>query len=180
MNRAILLAVAGFLLLGNLGATEPDPPEKVVAAFYAYLAAGDRQPPDQRGPDISTDEAAQKRWLTKELRKKLLRANQVIGSQQPKTDEVPTPEFDNTTIRFGWDPASKLEIVKSVVDSPARATVSGKMIWLPAQDYAGSVRDAAFILEKEDDHWKIADITAEPFQFDQSRRSLLELLQPYQ
>ena len=112
------------------------------------------------------------------MRESLHRANDSIRRHRPKNGGIPIPEFNSAAFRFGWDPPGKF-VVTHTIQAPLTAVVAGAMIWGPKQQYAGSKRNAYFILTYEDGAWRVGDIQADPYEFDPSTSSLKRELADY-
>ncbi len=169
-HRCALALALAYSLVGEAAASPP--PEQVVREFYAYLAASDRR---TEAPNIRDDTAAQEHWLSQALRDSLRRANAAIRRLPRKRDEIPVTEFDSASLRFGWDPPGRFVITRTA-KAPFTAIVAGVMVWGPRQQYAGSRRNASFVLVMENGAWRVDDIQVEPYGFDQSTDSLRALL----
>jgi hypothetical protein len=172
-------------VLASAAPSKPVPPEKVVREFFAYLEASDHSTVEGTDnhivstPDIGSDVAAQERWLSRDLRGSLRRANQYIRLHKPKSGGIPIGEFTSAEFRFAWDPPEKFEI-RQTTKATFTAIVAGRFIWGPKQQYAGSVRNGYFILAFEDGAWRVSDIQADPYPFGQSKSSLIRTLNFYQ
>lgn len=103
-------------------------------------------------PSIVRDEQAQKRWLTQELRKALMR--KVATFTSPQDD----PDFpgNNTFIR-SWDYPSTFSIVASRRYGK-RAIIDVLYKWGPKTNYPGDERTTSFIFLLEDGAWKLDDV----------------------
>jgi hypothetical protein len=112
--------------------------------FFQYL-----QKPDT---NIIRDDAAQKRWLTQELRKAL--AQKVATFTSPADD----PDFpSNATFVGSWDYPSTFSITASRRYGQ-RAVVDVLYKWGPKTNYPGDERTTSFIFLYEDGAWKLDDI----------------------
>ena len=185
LGISLLLLATAIPVLASAAPATPVPPDKVVREFFTYLEANDHSTvagTDNhivRPPDIGTDVAAQELWLTRELRESLRRANKYIRRHHPKSGGIPIGEFSSSDFRFAWDPPEKFEI-RQTTKATFTAIVAGRFIWWPKQQYAGSVRNGYFILVFEDGAWRVSDIQADPYPFDQSESSLIRTLRFYQ
>lgn len=176
-----------LLLLATAAAVSASPiaPDKVVQEFCAYLEASDHSTVAGSDnnivmpPDIGTDVAAQERWLTRDLRESLRRANKYIRRHKPKSGGIPIGEINSASFRFAWDPPEKFEI-RQTTKATFTAIVAGCFTWGPKQQYAWSIRNAYFILVFEDGAWRVSDIQADPYRFDQTESSLMRTLKRYQ
>ena len=184
--RIMKLGISLFLLAtATTVFASPVPPDKIVQEFFTYLEASDHSTvagTDNhivRPPDIGTDIAAQERWLTRDLRESLRRANKYIRRHKPKSGDIPIGEITSADFRFAWDPPERFEITHTT-KATFTAIVAGRFIWGPKQQYAGSVRNGYFILVFEDGAWRVSDIQADPYPFDQSENSLIRTLRSHQ
>jgi hypothetical protein len=168
-----LFAASAFTVSAGDVAKSPTPKE-VVQTFFAYLAASDTT----ASPDISTDKSAQERWLSRELRDELRRANEFIRLQKPKAGDIPVSPIGNASFRFAWDPPHKC-VVTETISAPYTAVVATNWIWEPDQEYAGSNQRAYFILVLEDRGWPVFDIQADSYKFHQSESSLMRNLKSF-
>lgn len=122
------------------------PPECLAAFrdFFRYL-----QKPDT---NIIRDEAAQKRWLTQDLRKAL--AQKVATFASPADD----PDYpSNATFVGSWDYPTTFSIAASRRYGQ-RAVVDVLYKWGPKTNYPGDERTTSFIFRYEDGAWKLDDI----------------------
>jgi hypothetical protein len=174
--KLALFVLAASAIAARAGDTpSSSTPKEVVQPFFAYLAASDKS---AAAPDISTDKSAQERWLSRELREELTRANDYIRLQHPKAGGIPISPIDNASFRFAWDPPHKCTIIETI-SAPYTAIVAAKWIWEPDQQYAGSVQRAYFILVLEDGAWRTLDIQADPYKFHPSKSSLMRTLNSF-
>ena len=112
--------------------------------FFRYL-----QKPDT---NIIRDEAAQKRWLTEQLRKAL--AQKVATFASPADD----PDFpSNATFVGSWDYPTTYSIAASRRYGQ-RAVVDVLYKWGPKTNYPGDERTTSFVFLYEDGAWKLDDI----------------------
>jgi len=112
--------------------------------FFHYLQSRDRS--------IVRDEAAQKRWLTEELRKAL--AQKVATFTSPADN----PDFpSNATFIGSWDYPTTYSIVASRRYGK-RAILDLLYKWGPKTNYPGDERTTSFIFLLEDGAWKLDDI----------------------
>lgn len=112
--------------------------------FFSYLQKADS--------NIVRDEAAQKRWLTQELRKSL--AQKVATFTSPADD----PDFpSNATFVGSWDYPTTWSIVASRRYGQ-RAVIDVLYKWGPKTNYPGDERTSSFIFLYEDGVWKLDDI----------------------
>ena len=112
--------------------------------FFRYLQRADT--------NIIRDEAAQKRWLTQELRKSL--AQKVATFASPADD----PDFpSNATFVGSWDYPTTYSIAASRRYGQ-RAVVDIVYKWGPKTNYPGDERTTSFVFLYEDGAWKLDDI----------------------
>lgn len=103
-------------------------------------------------PNIIRDEAAQKRWLSKDLREALMR--QVATFTNPEENhDLPS----NSTFVGSWDYPTTYSIVSSRRYGQ-RAVVDVLYKWGPNTNYPGDERTSSFIFVLEDGVWKLDDI----------------------
>ena len=103
-------------------------------------------------PSIIRDEAAQKRWLTQELRKAL--AQKLATFSTPADD----PDYPNNATFVGsWDYPTTYSIVASRRYG-RRAIIDVLYKWGPKTNYPGDERTTSFIFLYEDGAWKLDDI----------------------
>jgi hypothetical protein len=112
--------------------------------FFRYLQKSE--------PSIVRDEAAQKRWLTQELRKAL--AQKLATFSSPADD----PDYpSNATFVGSWDYPTTYSIVASRRYG-RRAIIDVLYKWGPKTNYPGDERTTSFIFMNEDGAWKLDDI----------------------
>ena len=112
--------------------------------FFDYL--------QRTNTKIIRDEAAQKRWLTQELRKAL--TQKVATFTSPADD----PDFpSNATFVGSWDYPSTYSIAASRRYG-RRAIIDVLYKWGPKTNYPGDERASSFIFLLEDSAWKLDDI----------------------
>lgn len=112
--------------------------------FFRYLQRNDA--------NIVRDEAAQKRWLSAELRKAL--AQKLATFTSPGDD----PDYPgNGTFIGSWDYPTTYSIAASRRYGN-RAVVDVLYKWGPKTNYPGDERTTSFIFLLEDGAWKLDDI----------------------
>jgi hypothetical protein len=112
--------------------------------FFRYL--------QRANTNIIRDEAAQKRWLSAELRKSL--AQKVATFSSPADD----PDFpSNATFVGSWDYPTTYSIAASRRYGK-RAIIDVLYKWGPKTNYPGDERTTSFIFINEDGAWKLDDI----------------------
>ncbi|HEY8412004.1 MAG TPA: hypothetical protein VIK76_11400, partial [Pyrinomonadaceae bacterium] len=113
-------------------------------SFFEYL--------QRTNTNIVRDEAAQRRWLSQELRKAL--AQKVATFTSPADD----PDFPgNGTFIGSWDYPSSYSIASSRRYG-RRAIVDVLYKWGPKTNYPGNERTTSFIFMLEDGAWKLDDV----------------------
>jgi hypothetical protein len=112
--------------------------------FFRYLQRNDAS--------IVRDEAAQKRWLTAELRKALA---QKLATFASAADDPDYP--GNGTFIGSWDYPSTFSIAASRRYGN-RAVIDVLYKWGPKTNYPGDERTSAFIFIYEDGVWKLDDV----------------------
>jgi hypothetical protein len=122
-------------------------PRECLSAFREFVRY--LQKPDT---NIIRDEAAQKRWLTQELRKAL--AQKVATFASPADD----PDFpSNATFVGSWDYPTTYSIAASRRYGQ-RAVIDVLYKWGPKTNYPGDERTTSFVFVYEDGAWKLDDI----------------------
>ena len=112
--------------------------------FFRYLQKADT--------NIIRDEAAQRRWLTQELRKSL--AQKVATFTSPADD----PDFpSNATFVGSWDYPTIYSIAASRRYGQ-RAVIDVLYKWGPKTNYPGDERTSSFVFLFEDGAWKLDDV----------------------
>lgn len=112
--------------------------------FFRYLQRNDA--------NVVRDEAAQKRWLSAELRKAL--AQKLATFTSPGDD----PDYPgNGTFIGSWDYPTTYSIVASRRYGK-RAVIDVLYKWGPKTNYPGDERTTSFIFLLEDGAWKLDDI----------------------
>ena len=112
--------------------------------FFSYLQKADT--------NIIRDEAAQKRWLSEELRKSL--AQKVATFTSPNDD----PDYpSNATFVGSWDYPTTYAVVASRRYG-SRAVIDVLYKWGPNTNYPGDERTSSFVFIFEDRAWKLDDI----------------------
>jgi hypothetical protein len=113
-------------------------------SFFEYL--------QRTNTNIVRDQAAQRRWLSQELRKAL--AQKVATFTSPADD----PDFPgNGTFIGSWDYPSTYSIASSRRYG-RRAIVDVLYKWGPKTNYPGNERTTSFIFMLEDGAWKLDDV----------------------
>ena len=129
------------------GAVSTEAPQECLLAFrefFRYLQRNDA--------NIVRDAAAQKRWLTAELRKAL--AQKLATFTTPGDD----PDYPgNGTFIGSWDYPTTYSIVASRRYGN-RAVVDVLYKWGPKTNYPGDERTTSFIFMSEGGAWKLDDI----------------------
>jgi hypothetical protein len=106
----------------------------------------------QDKPSIVTDERAQQRWLTKELREAL---KQKVATFKDQPDD---PDFPgNGTFVGTWDKPSAFAIIGSRRYGD-RAVLDVWYAWGKGTNYPGDTRLSYFIFRLEDGRWKLDDV----------------------
>jgi len=106
----------------------------------------------QDKPSIITDERAQNRWLTKDLRE-ALKQKLTTFKDQPNDPDYPS----NATFVGTWDKPSTFTIVGSRRYGN-RAVVDVWYAWGKGTNYPGDTRLSYFIFQQEDGRWKLDDV----------------------
>ena len=113
-------------------------------ALFNYLQQSDA--------NLVRDEAAQKRWLTPELRQAL--AKKVATFSSPADD----PDFpSNATFVGSWDYPTTYSIVSSR-RYRQRAIIDVLYQWGPKTNYPGDERTTSFVFAFAEGAWKLDDI----------------------
>lgn len=112
--------------------------------FFSYL--------QKAGTNIISDDAAQNRWLSQELRSAL--KQKVATFTSPKED----PDFPgNATFVGTWDYPTTYSIVASRRYGQ-RAVVDVLYKWGPNTNYPGDERISSFVFVFQNSAWKLDDI----------------------
>lgn len=128
-------------------AVASDAPKECLLAFRDFFRYLQRD-----NANIVRDEAAQKRWLSTELRKAL--AQKLSTFTGPGDD----PDYPgNGTFIGSWDYPTTYSIVASRRYGK-RAVVDVLYKWGPKTNYPGDERTTSFIFLLEDGTWKLDDI----------------------
>jgi hypothetical protein len=165
---------AMVLCLSTLPAFAAPPtksPEVVAREFFTYLQKNHIR---TTGLDITSDDVAQERWLTRSLREALVSNLRYHRRHRPKSGSIPIQPPDNSDFLLAWDPPERF-VVSHTSQTPYSAIVSGRCIWGPRQQYAGAIRPTFFILSFERGAWRVSDIQAAKAEFN-SDMSLLSIL----
>ena len=112
--------------------------------FFTYV--------QQEKPSIITDERAQNRWLTKDLRDAL---KQKLATFKDQPDDPDYP--GNGTFIGTWDKPSTFTIVGSRRYGN-RAVLDVWYAWGKGTNYPGDTRLSYFIFTLEDGRWKLDDV----------------------
>ena len=106
----------------------------------------------QEKPSIITDEHAQNRWLTKDLRE-ALKQKLATFKDQPNDPDYP----GNGTFLGTWDKPSTFTIIGSR-RYENRAVLDVWYAWGKGTNYPGDTRLSYFIFRLEDGRWKLDDV----------------------
>jgi hypothetical protein len=112
--------------------------------FFTYV--------QQEKPSIITDERAQNRWLTKDLRD-ALKQKLATFKNQPDDPDYPS----NGTFVGTWDKPSTFTIIGSRRYGN-RAVLDVWYAWGKGTNYSGDTRLSYFIFRLEDGQWKLEDL----------------------
>src|SRR6185295_12715051 len=112
--------------------------------FFTYV--------QQDKPSIITDERAQDRWLTKDLREAL---KQKLATFKDQPDDPDYPS--NGTFVGTWDKPSTFTIIGSRRYGN-RAVLDVWYAWGKGTNYPGDTRLSYFIFRLEDGGWKLEDV----------------------
>jgi len=112
--------------------------------FFTYV--------QQEKPSIITDERAQNRWLTKDLRD-ALKQKLATFKNQPDDPDYPS----NGTFVGTWDKPSTFTIIGSRRYGN-RAVLDVWYAWGKGTNYPGDTRLSYFIFRLEDGQWKLDDL----------------------
>jgi len=112
--------------------------------FFTYV--------QQDKPSIITDERAQDRWLTKDLREAL---KQKLATFKDQPDDPDYPS--NGTFVGTWDKPSTFSIIGSRRYGN-RAVLDVWYAWGKGTNYPGDTRLSYFIFRLEDGRWKLDDV----------------------
>jgi len=112
--------------------------------FFTYV--------QQDKPSIITDERAQNRWLTKDLREAL---KQKLATFKDQPDDPDYPS--NGTFVGTWDKPSTFTIIGSRRYGN-RAVLDVWYAWGKGTNYPGDTRLSYFIFRLEDGRWKLDDV----------------------
>jgi hypothetical protein len=112
--------------------------------FFSYV--------QQDKPSIITDERAQNRWLTKDLRDAL---KQKLATFKDQPDDPDYP--GNGTFVGTWDKPSTFTIIGSRRYGN-RAVLDVWYAWGKGTNYPGDTRLSYFIFRLEDGRWKLDDV----------------------
>ena len=112
--------------------------------FFTYV--------QQEKPSIITDERAQNRWLTKDLRDAL---KQKLATFKDQPDDPDYPS--NGTFVGTWDKPSTFTIIGSRRYGN-RAVLDVWYAWGKGTNYPGDTRLSYFIFRLEDGQWKLDDV----------------------
>jgi hypothetical protein len=112
--------------------------------FFTYVQQG--------RPNIITDERAQNRWLTKDLRD-ALKQKLATFKDQPDVPDYPS----NGTFIGTWDKPSTFTIISSRRYGN-RAVLDVWYAWGKGTNYPGDTRLSYFIFRLEDGRWKLDDV----------------------
>ena len=143
----------------SIPAATSSSPEATVQDFFSYLLAAKH--------DLSTDGAAQKRWLTQDLRRAL--ASTIAATSRAlkahPDEKIDAP--DNSTFLGAWDAPTTFKVAKSNAAAP-EASVEVMLTWGPKTNYPGEVQKRTVALVLEEGAWRIKEITIHPSKFAQA------------
>jgi hypothetical protein len=122
-------------------------PDECLATFRQFFTYV-----QQEKPSIITDERAQNRWLTKDLRDAL---KQKLATFKDQPDDPDYPS--NGTFIGTWDKPSTFTIIGSRRYGN-RAVLDVWYAWGKGTNYPGDTRLSYFIFRLEDGRWKLDDL----------------------
>ena len=150
------------------------PPEQVARDFFRYLVENDITTTHR---DISSDTAAQQRFLSSRLRDALHGCLEYHRTHPLKEGDIPGGWPDNASFLLAWDPL-KLFKVNRTTKTPYTAIVGGRCIWVKGQQYEHEVRPTFFILRYERGDWRVDDIQAAKANFNPDMSLFSSLTSP--
>ena len=122
-------------------------PQECLSAFRQFFSYV-----QQDKPSIVTDEPAQQRWLTKNLREAL---KQKVATFKDQPDN---PDFPgNGTFVGTWDKPTTFTVIGSRRYG-TRAVIDVWYTWGKGTNYPGDTRLSYFIFVLEDNRWKLDDV----------------------
>lgn len=158
-----------LLLLGILTATAAPPaptPEATVNDFFTYLLSPEHH--------IIKDSAAQNRWLTKDVRLELAKADAAASkaAKAHPNEQIDAP--DNGTFLAAWDTPTSFKVTGAKA-TPPTAHVDLLFTWGPKTNYPGETRKMTVQLTQEDGAWQVSDIHSHKAKFNQDSTLLGDL-----
>jgi hypothetical protein len=132
-------------------AAAPAPAEcaALVRALVAYVS--------HEKPDITTDSAAQNRWLSESLRKALAHRLEAYKEYAKKNADSPEGPPGNADFVGSWDYPTTFSIVGSRLEG-VHAVVDVTFTWGPETQYPGDKRLTSYAFVREGNAWKLDDI----------------------
>jgi hypothetical protein len=166
MKIPLVLLFLGALAVAPLSAAPAPTPDTAVTDFFHYLLSPKH--------DIVKDSAAQKRWLTRDVRTALAAAD---AASTKAAKAHPNEEIDgptNGTFLAAWDPPTSFQVV-SVKSTPPTASVDLRFTWGPKTQYPGETRLMTAHLVLEEGAWRVSDIHSHATKFNPESTLLADL-----
>lgn len=136
-------------LLSSTVTAAPAECAQLVRTFIAYLS--------HQKPDIASDTRAQNRWLSKNLKDALDHRLAVFKEFDKQNPDSPDGPPGNGDFIGAWSYPTAFGIASSRRYGK-QVIIDVVFSWGPKTDYPGDKRLVSFILVREGDSWKIADL----------------------
>lgn len=166
MKTAVWSLLLSIFTVAMATAAPAPTPEATANDFFTYLLSAKHH--------IEKDVAAQKRWLTENVRRELMTAD-AAAAKAAKTH--PNEEIDgpnNGTFIAAWDPPTSFKITGTKTKD-AKASVDLLFTWGPKTQYPGETRKMTVLLALEDGAWRVSDIESHAAKFNQASTLLGDL-----
>jgi len=108
-------------------------------------------------PDLTSDKAAQNRWLSEDLRKALAHRLEAYRDYAKKNPDSPEGPPANADFVGSWDYPTSFTVTGSRRYAE-RATVDVTFKWGPGTQYPGDTRLTSYVFVNEGGGWKLDDI----------------------
>jgi len=147
----------------TIPANAPSESLKVTRQFIEYIFG--------KKPDIGTDNSAQNRWLSQDLRKALAHRQDVVRKYLKSNPDTPEGPPDNSDFIGSWDHPTSYSIVGTRMYA-GRAIIDIVFSWGKNTQYAGDTRLVSYVFVHEGDAWKLDDIYTFRGEFTSGPHSL--------
>lgn len=147
----MVVGLLGLFIVFCTYGNDDNTPESVAQDFFNYLLVPTT--------DIAEDDAAQRRWLTTNLRKSLIETARAVDAARrlPEVDGPDPARPDNHTFLDSWD-APTTCLTTNAQATNTMAQIGMLCRWGRETNYPDASRNVTVKLLRQDGNWRIADI----------------------